>query len=72
MSQPYVLYGSYASYFTARTRAQLRKKGIDYVERLPSAPRFREHVRVVSGSHRIPQLETPDGPKFSDFEVPAE
>ena len=53
---PYTLYGSYASYYTAKVRACLRKKGIPFVERLPSAPRFREHVRPVSGTHRIPQL----------------
>lgn len=62
----YTLYGSYASYYTAKVRAYLRKKGIPFVERLPSHPRFREHVRPTSGSHRIPQLETPDGSVIQD------
>lgn len=62
----YTLYGSYASYYTAKARACLRKKGVPFVERLPSAPRFREHVRPSSGSHRIPQLETPDGTVIQD------
>ena len=66
MAAPYVLYGSYASYYTAKTRALLRKKGIPFVERLPSAPRFREYVRPTSGSHRIPQLEAPDGTVVQD------
>ncbi len=66
MTDSYVLYGSYASYYTAKVRACLRKKGIPFVERLPSAPRFREHVRPTSGSHRIPQLETPDGAVLQD------
>ena len=66
MSDPYVLYGSYASYYTAKTRALLRKKGIGFVERLPSAPRFREYVRPASGTHRIPQLEAPDGTVVQD------
>jgi glutathione S-transferase len=66
MTAPYVLYGSYASYYTAKTRALLRKKGIDFVERLPSAPRFRKYVRPKSGSHRIPQLEAPDGTVVQD------
>ena len=60
------LYGSYASYYTAKVRAYLRKKGIPFVERLPSAPRFREFVRPSSGSHRIPQLEMPVGNVIQD------
>jgi len=59
--QPYVLYGSYASYATAKTRSYLRKKGIPFVERVPGVPRFREVVRPATQNHRIPQLETPDG-----------
>jgi len=66
---PYVLYGSYASYYTAKTRSYLRKKGVAFIERLPSHPRFRSHVRPASGSHRIPQLETPDGQVFQDSTV---
>lgn len=63
---PYVLYGSHASYATAKTRSYLRKKGILFVERLPAAPRFREYVRPTSESHRIPQLEAPDGTVVQD------
>lgn len=66
MGRPYRLYGSYASYYTAKVRAYLRKKGIPFEERLPSDPHFREHVRPTSGSHRIPQLETPDGGVIQD------
>jgi glutathione S-transferase len=62
----YTLYGSYASYFTAKSRAYLRKKGIPFVERLPSDPMFRNKVRPASGSHRIPQLLTPDGAVVQD------
>jgi hypothetical protein len=61
MPNPYTLYGSYASYYTAKSRSHLRKKGIPFVERLPSEPKFRDTVRPTSGSHRIPQLLTPDG-----------
>ena len=60
MADPYILYGSYASYYTAKARAYLRKKGVPFVERLPSDPAFREYVRPTSGSHRIPQLLTPE------------
>jgi len=63
---PYVLYGSHASYATAKSRSYLRKKGIPFVERLPSSKRFREHVRPTSENHRIPQLEAPDGSVVQD------
>ena len=55
------LYGSYASYVTAKTRSYLLKKGIPFVERVPGHPRFREHVRANTLNHRIPQLELSDG-----------
>jgi len=63
---PYVLYGSHASYATAKSRSYLRKKGIPFIERLPSSPRFREYVRPTSENHRIPQLEAPDGTVIQD------
>ena len=66
MTDIYTLYGSYASYYTAKVRSYLRKKGIPFVERLPSDPMFRNKVRPASGSHRIPQLLTPDGVVIQD------
>ena len=66
MSATYTLYGSYASYYTAKVRSYLRKKGIPFVERLPSDPVFRNKVRPASGSHRIPQLLTPKGEVIQD------
>ena len=66
MPNPYTLYGSYASYYTAKSRSHLRKKGVPFVERLPSETHFREKVRPTSGSHRIPQLLTPDGEVVQD------
>ena len=63
---PYILYGSHVSYATAKSRSYLRKKGIPFIERLPSAPRFREYVRPTSENHRIPQLEAPDGTVIQD------
>ena len=66
MTAPYTLYGSHASYYSAKVRAYLRKKGIPFVERLPSDPAFREKVRPASGSHRIPQLLTPEGEVVQD------
>lgn len=66
MTAPYTLYGSYASYYTAKTRSYLRKKGIPFIERLPSDPLFRSKIRPTSGSHRIPQLMTPQGQVLQD------
>ena len=66
MMETYTLYGSYASYYTAKVRSYLRKKGIPFVERLPSDPLFRNKVRPASGSHRIPQLMTPEGVVLQD------
>ncbi len=65
----YTLYGSYASYATAKPRSYLRKKGIPFVERVPGTPRFREYVRKSSDNHRIPQIETPDGQVIQDSMV---
>ena len=65
-TSPYILYGSHVSYATAKSRSYLRKKGIPFIERLPSAPRFREYVRPTSENHRIPQLEAPDGTVIQD------
>lgn len=66
MQSTYTLYGSYASYYTAKVRSYLRKKGIVFIERLPSDPLFRDKVRPDSGSHRIPQLLTPQGGVIQD------
>ena len=41
----------------------LRKKGVPFVERLPADPHFRAVVRPRTGSHRIPQLYSPDDDK---------
>lgn len=60
------LYGSFASYWTAKTRCYLLKKGIPFVERVPGHPRFREHVRARTLNHRIPQVELADGTAIQD------
>ena len=59
MAAPCFLYGSHASYATAKTRAYLRKKGIPFVERLPAHPRFRSHVRPSSGLPFNPRAPLP-------------
>ena len=64
--ESYIFYGAYASYFSAKVRAYLRKKGIPFSERLPHDPLFRSKVRPESGTHRIPQLLTPEGEVVQD------
>jgi len=66
MKDQYTLFGSYASYYTAKTRSYLRKKGIPFVERLPSHPDFRAKVRPMSGTAKIPQILTPEGEVVQD------
>jgi glutathione S-transferase len=66
MTDHYTLFGSYASYYTAKTRGYLRKKGIPFVERLPSHPDFRSKVRPASGTAKIPQILTPEGEVVQD------
>lgn len=63
---PYVLYGAYASYYTGKTRSYLRKKGIPFIERVVSHPRFRNVIRPTAQSKRVPILEAPDGTIIQD------
>lgn len=58
---PFTLYGAYASLYTGKTRSYLRKKGIPFVERLPSHPQFRQEAIPAARSKRIPMLQTPEG-----------
>jgi glutathione S-transferase len=66
MTDHYTLFGSYACYYTAKTRSYLRKKGIPFVERLPSHPDFRGKVMPVSGTAKVPQILTPEGEVVQD------
>jgi glutathione S-transferase len=66
MTDHYTLFGFYASYYTAKTRGYLRKKGIPFVERLPSHPDFRGKVMPVSGTHKVQQILTPEGVVVQD------
>jgi glutathione S-transferase len=66
VGRPFVLYGAYASFYTGKTRSYLRKKGVPFIERLPSHPRFREQVSPAARSKRIPILETPEGHVIQD------
>ncbi|TNE57075.1 MAG: glutathione S-transferase family protein [Alphaproteobacteria bacterium] len=65
MTEPYILYGAEPSYYTAKARSYLRKKGIPFVERSSGHPRYREVVKI-SGQGKIPILEAPDGTVVQD------
>lgn len=60
------LYGVPHSLYTGKTRAYLRKQGIDYVERLPTDPVFRERVLPQLGRSIIPVVTLPDGRLIQD------
>ena len=60
--QPYLLYGAYASYYTAKVRCYLRTS---FAERLPSDPTFHDgasHVRQSPYS----QILAPNGEVIQD------
>lgn len=63
------LYGAPASLYTAKVRAFLRARGVPYVERFPSHPRYRETVKPAVDSHRIPAVEFADGLMLQDSAV---
>ena len=66
MSEPYILYGSECSYFTAKVRAYLRAKQEPYVERVNADPGYRQRARVAVGYDVIPIVETRDGMIIQD------
>ena len=49
MPNPYTLYGSYASYHTAKTRSYLLEKGTPFIERVPGVSRFRDYPYLFGG-----------------------
>ena len=61
MKETYTLYGSYASYYTAKVRSYLRKKAIPFVERLPSDPTFREPGPASLGQSSDSAIADADG-----------
>ena len=62
----YILWGASWSLYTAKVRAYLIKKGIDYVEINPSHPRYEETIMQKVGYFTVPVLETPDGKIIAD------
>lgn len=63
---PYVLYAIAASLYSGKARSYLRKRHIDFVERVPAHPRFGEEVVPRIGRVIVPVLECPDGELVQD------
>lgn len=59
--QPYILYGAWSSYYTAKVRSYLRKKGLYFIERVPGVREFRSEILIGAGTHHIPVVRMPDG-----------
>ena len=65
--EPYVHWSAHVSLYSAKTRAYMTKKGLNYVERTPgSHPRFNEVIKPAMGYFGIPVLDLPDGSFISD------
>ena len=56
----HILWGGATSGYSAKLRAYLIKKDIDYVELHPSHPHFKEVILPKIGHFTLPVLETPE------------
>ena len=52
----YVLWGANWSYYTAKVRPYLIKKGIEYVELNPSHPHYKESILPKIGHFTVPAM----------------
>ena len=65
--EPYVHWSAHVSLYSAKTRAYMTKKGLNYVECTPgSHPRFNEVIKPAMGYFGIPVLDLPNGTFISD------
>ncbi|WCL53852.1 glutathione S-transferase N-terminal domain-containing protein [Gimibacter soli] len=66
MTDPYILYGVPASYYTGKARAYMRKQRIDFEERSSAHPAFAKDILPKTGRILIPVLQTPEGEVIQD------
>jgi len=59
-------YVAEASYYSAKTRAYLRQKRLDFVERFAGHPHYLTEVLPKAGFIRMPTVELPDGTVIQD------
>lgn len=64
--QTYILYGNQPSYFAAKVRSYLRKKGIAFEERLTNHPHYLAVVAPKVGNNQTPVIETATGEVVQD------
>jgi glutathione S-transferase len=62
----YRFYAAEVSYFSAKVRPALRRKGVPFVEHLPTPTAFREVIRPRTGLAFIPVIVTPEGDTWQD------
>jgi glutathione S-transferase len=62
----YRFYAAEVSYFSAKVRPALRRKGVPFVEHLPTPAAFREVIRPRTGLAFIPVIVTPEGDTWQD------
>ncbi|MEL7188647.1 MAG: glutathione S-transferase family protein [Pseudomonadota bacterium] len=60
------LYGAPPSLFSGKARAYLDWKGVEYIEKLPSDPRFQSDIVPQIGRQVIPVVELNDGSLLQD------
>src|SRR5512137_688481 len=64
-----LLLGAQCSRYSARVRSYLIKKGIPYVERVPTAWTYKVTIARRFGDASVPVLVTPEGEWIADSEV---
>lgn len=66
MTKPYVLHGWHLSYFSGKTRAYLRYKGIPFVDHEVDAYHLMWKIPRMTGATVMPVVVTPDGEWLQD------
>jgi glutathione S-transferase len=66
VTEPYRFYAAEPSYFSAKVRPALRRKGVRFVEHLPTPEVYREVIRPRTGLAFIPVVVTPEGDTWQD------
>lgn len=66
MKKPYVLYAWHLSYFSGKTRAYLKYKGIPHVEKVINFFTFSYRARKKTGAAVMPVVVTPEGEWLQD------
>ena len=69
MSKPYIHYAWHLSYFSGKTRAYLRYKGIPFVEKAINFYNFLVQAKKKTGAAVMPIVVTPEGEWVQDTSV---